>query len=242
MSGADLKACVERRPLHPGRHVAAAVVWAAALAGCAMSSPPRAPATEPLPRELPFLSGSSVLAEWQHRLEAYLLREGTVDATRLTKLPALRSPAVERPGQIVFAATDIEASASELDGFDAFGLLLGKQDVAPAPRYVFIVGTVARGGYRPTALTDVRVVALSVRGGRAVWEGGSTNAEALARYVQRRDTSTALRFPAVRDRFLLTDCLPAICVDELNSGARWTLFPASAEPAPAPPRAGAPAS
>jgi hypothetical protein len=142
----------------------------------------------------------------------------------LAQLPALRSPEVVRPGQIVFAATDIEALATERDGFDAFGLLVGRQDAAPVSRYVFIVGVVVREEYRPVALADIRAVSMSVRNGVVTWDTGPGDTLALRRYVQGLDATSVLRFPNVHDSFRLTDCPPATCVEELRSGAYWTLY------------------
>jgi hypothetical protein len=142
----------------------------------------------------------------------------------LSQLPALRTPAVARPGQIVFAANDIDAHVPERDGYDVFGLLLGKQNTTAGPRYVFIVGALQRQQYWPVAVADVRVAAMSVKAGIATWETGSADVEALLRYRKSADSSTALRFPAERDQFRLIGCDPGVCVEELRSGARWALY------------------
>lgn len=174
--------------------------------------------------DLSETAGRNVVAEWQRQLEAYLASSGSVDPALLAQLPALRSPAVRRPGQIVFAATDIESFAAERDGFDAFGLLVGKLDTAAGPSYVFIVGTVARSEYRAVVVADVRAVALAVRDGKVAWEVGPSDPRALALYRQDIDRTTAVRFPADRDRFRLIACAPEVCVEEPRSGARWTLM------------------
>jgi hypothetical protein len=211
--------------------LAATMLLAIALGGCAVYSAPKP--TAAMVREMPDATSRAVIATWQGRLEQHIASAGDGDPAVLSQLPALRSPAVARPGQIVFAASDVDAHVSERDGYDVFGLLLGKQTTADGPRYVFIVGAVQREEYWPVVIADVRVVALSFKAGIAAWETGPADVEALLRYRKNADTSTALRFPAERDQFRLIGCDPGVCVEELRSGARWALYGhASTAPAP----------
>jgi hypothetical protein len=211
---------------------------AVAAAGCAVHSAPKVSGATF--RELPDATSRAVIATWQTRLEQHIASAGDGDPAVLSRLPALRSPAVARPGQIVFAASDIDAHVPERDGYDAFGLLVGKQSTTAGPRYVFIVGAIQREDYWPVAVADVRVAALSIKAGIATWETGPSNVEALVRYRKDADRSTALRFPAERDQFRLIDCDPGVCVEEFRSGARWALYghaptaPAAAAVQPAP--------
>jgi hypothetical protein len=208
------------------------MLLAVASAGCAVHSSPKA--SSAAVRELPDATSRAVIAAWQTRLEQHIASAGDGDPAVLSQLPVLRSPAVARPGQIVFAASDIDAHVPERDGYDAFGLLLGKQVTTAGPRYVFIVGAVQREEYWPVAVADVRIAALSVKAGIATWETGPSNVEALVRYRKDADRSTALRFPAEHDQFRLIGCDPGVCVEELRSGARWALYGhASTAPAPA---------
>lgn len=203
-----------------------------ALGGCAVYSAPKP--TAAAVRELPDATSRTVIATWQARLEQHITSAGDGDPAVLSQLPALRSPAVARPGQIVFAASDIDAHVPERDGYDVFGLLLGKQNTAAGPRYLFIVGAIQREEYWPVAIADVRVAAMSIKAGVATWETGTADVEALLRYRKGADTSTALRFPAERDQFRLIGCDPGVCVEELRSGARWALYGhASSSSAPA---------
>ena len=214
--------------------LAVVLLTAAALSGCAIYSPP---ATSPKVRELPDATARAVIGTWQDRLGQHIASAGDGDPAILSQLPGLRSPAVARPGQIVFAATDVEAHATERDGYDVFGLLLGKQITASGPRYVFVVGAVERQDYWPVAVTDVRIAAMSVKGGVATWETGPANADALTRYRRSAETSTAVRFPADHDQFRLVGCDPGVCVEELRSGARWALYldaPVTSAPATPP--------
>lgn len=209
---------------------AAAVLLAAGLGGCAMYSPP--PVDRPAIRDLPAVTGTIAIAAWQERLARHI-ESANGDPAVLAQLPALRSAAVVRPAQILFAATDIEARVPERDGFDVFGLLVGKHSSSAGPRYVFIVGVVERQDYWPMTVGDVRVAALAMREGGATWQTGLADVEALRRYRAASDTSTTVRFPAAQDRFRLVDCDPGVCVEELRSGARWALYsspPAATDP------------
>jgi hypothetical protein len=208
------------------RIAALSASFAIALAGCATSvSPPPAATRPPSAEQSTDLDSRIAIAEWQRRLEVFITGSGGPDLTALERLPALRSPAVTRPGQIVFAATDIEALTAERDGFDVFGMLVGRRD-STTPRFIFIVGTVAREAYRPVALADIRAVSVAVRDGTVAWEVGPGNSQALQLYLKGLDATSALRFPNVHDQFRLTDCTPAVCVEELRSGARWALYAA----------------
>ena len=201
-------------------HVAV-LLMAGALSSCATHSSP--PTAGPATRKLPDETGKLAIAAWQARLGQHI-EGGGGDPAVLAQLSALRSPAVARPSQIVFAATDIEALVPERDGFDVFGLLVDKHNTATGPRFVFIVGVVERLDYWPVAVGDVRVAELAVNGGVATWETGPADTGALSRYRAGSDTSTTVRFPAVRDQFRVVDCAPGICVEELRTGARWTLY------------------
>jgi hypothetical protein len=210
---------------------AAVIMVAGLLSSCAMYSSP--PVARPAVGELPHPTATMAVAAWQDRLGKHIEGAGG-DPAVLAELPALRTPAVARPSQIVFAATDIEALVPERDGFDVFGLLVGRHSTAAGPRYVFIVGVVERRDYWPVTVGDVRVVAMVVKGGVATWETGPADSAALIRYRAGADSSTTVRFPAVLDRFRVIDCAPGACVEELRTGARWALYP-GAPPASAPP-------
>ena len=217
---------------------AAVMLMAGVLSSCAMYSSP--PVARPAIRDLPDPTGTMAVAAWQARLGQHI-EGGGGDPAVLAQLSALRSQAVARPSQILFAATDIEALVPERDGLDVFGLLVGRHSSAIGPRYVFIVGVVERQDYWPAAVGDVRVAALTLKSGVATWETGHANAESLMRYRAGADRSTTVRFPAVQDRFRVVDCDPGVCVEELRTGVRWALYSsapaASAPPAqlPAPP-------
>ncbi len=191
------------------------------MAGCAQ--------TGPTPVVAPDTSTRGVAAEralqvWGERLAEHVSVAGQGDVAVLAALPALRSPAQLRPAQIVFGVTDIDALEAGRDGFDAVGLMVGRQDDAARFAYVFVVGVIERQDHRPVDLIDVRAVTVSVRQGQATWVIGPEDARALALYERRRDADTALRFPALLDQFVLAACVSGRCVEERASGARWPLY------------------
>lgn len=200
----------------------AGLLLALLLNGCATYAPrPAAPAAG---GHTPEPAAMTVITEWQRRLGQHVAQAGSGDPSVLSQMPGLRSSAVRRPGQIVFAATDVESFVAERDGYDVFGLLLGKHDSATGPRYVFVVGAVERRNYRSVAVADLRVTAMSVRNGVATWQTGASDDASLTRYRQGADPSAAVRFPADQDHFRMVACPQGVCVEELASGARWTLY------------------
>jgi len=200
----------------------AVLLLAGLLNGCATYAP--RPATPPSSREMSGATAMLVIAEWQRRLAQHVAQAGSGDPAVLAQMPGLRSPAVLRPGQIVFAATDVESFVAERDGYDVFGLLLGRQDGTAGQRYVFVVGTVERRNYRSIGVVDIRLAAMSVRNGVAQWQTGSSEAAALTQYRQSADPTAAVRFPGDRDQFGMAICPQGLCVEERASGARWTLY------------------
>ncbi len=187
-------------------------------------------------RDLPETTARLVISEWQSRLAERVTRAGG-DPAVLAQLPGLRSPATARPSQIVFSVTDIDALLPERDGYDAFGLLLGKHADAASTWYVFIVGTVERRNFRPAGVVDVRLAAMRMVDGTVVWKTGTVDSDELRRYRRAAVETTGFPFPAESDRFRMQSCSPSICVEEERSAARWILYfaPAAApnEPSPA---------
>lgn len=193
------------------------------LSGCAFNAP-KQPGLQARTPPVNETSGRTLVDDWQRKLSQYVEQQGRGDPAALAQLPALRSPAVQRPGQIIFAATDVGASTKERDGYDVSGLLLGRRNSTLGPWYLFIVGAIERRDYRPVSIADVRVAAMSTKDGTVIWQTGFGDTTALERYRKSADPSTALRFPADHDRFSLVDCAPGVCVEEARSGARWALY------------------
>jgi hypothetical protein len=208
------------------RGLGAALLLAGLLVGC--GTPTHRPSTV----EYNFqMAAVDPLAVWQQRLGEHLVGIGDADPAALSQLPVLRSPSVLRPARIVFSATEIDSAVAERDGYDVFGLLLDRQPDAGGSWFIFIVGTVERSDYRPAAIRDVRLVAMSMRGGSAVWITGPADAQALARYAKRAAQASVLRFPADHDEFRSFPCAAGLCVEETGSGARWSIDLARRPPA-----------
>jgi hypothetical protein len=222
------------RPL--AQRAASALALSALLLvqGCAMRAP-RAAADAHPDAAMSDAHARQVVAMWQQQLTDYLQRAGAGDPAALAQLPARRATGTLRPARITFGALDVETGAAEREGFDVQGLLLDAAAGVGAQPYVFVVGILQREGYRPMALVDVRLVALTPRGGQLLWTVGDGDAQALARYRAAVDADTPLRFPADKDRFELVACGTRWCADEHASGARWSLdigMPALARAAP----------
>ena len=201
--------------------VAMLLVAAATLSGC--SGPTRHGTMPDGPSLAAQPSGDLLVQAWGQQLASYVDRAGHGDPAALAQLPMLRSAPGLRPAQIVFRANDLAASQPGQDGFDLSGLLLGRQQRDGQTWYVFVVGAVARDDGRPVALTDLRLMALSLQNGQPVWRSSAPDAQALRRYDEHLGAQRVLRFPAENDRFALQPCAPAICVEEATSGARWRL-------------------
>jgi hypothetical protein len=209
----------------------AGFLLAAALGGCAYSA--RRDTAASAARELSEAEARSAVVQWQTSVNRYVTSDDHGGAAALARLPVLRSPAVPRPGRIVFSALDVGASAVERDGHDVFGLLLGKPPGDTGATYVYVVGTVARSEFRPVAVVDVRIAVMSLGNGTVDWKLGDGSRASMARYRAAADPTAAPRFPADRDRFRLLDCPAAICVEETVSGARWVLPMATSAAPPA---------
>jgi hypothetical protein len=202
--------------------IAALTLLAVVLNGCATYVP--RPPTNVAAQALEETTSTRLIGEWQERVARHIALAGGGDPAVLSQLPGLRSPSVLRPGQIVFGANDIDSSVAERDGYDVFGLLVGKRNSVGGSRYVFIVGTVQRRNYRSVAVADIRVTTLSMHKGTTYWQTGDSDKQALARYRASADPATAVRFPADRDQFRMVACPDRICVDDMVSGARWSLY------------------
>jgi hypothetical protein len=168
--------------------------------------------------------GARLAAAWCQALSAHVMQAGRGDPSVLSMWGLARTPATPRPAQIVFAATDLEASAPGRDGYDAFGLLLGRLADDDARVQVFAVGTLARSEHRPSDIVDVRLVLLWPQKGQLACRSGPPDAAALALYRQHALRGGSLRFPGAHDRFKLVRCDSGPCAEEAASGARWLLY------------------
>jgi hypothetical protein len=168
--------------------------------------------------------GERLVGAWCRAVAAHVAQAGHGDPSVLSLWGLARTPATPRPAQIVFGATDLEASAPGRDGYDAFGLLLGRMPMGDAIGQVFMVGTVARADYRPGDIVDARPVVLWLQQGQLACRSGPPDDSALAMYRRQALRGGSLRFPGAHDRFALVRCDSGLCAEESVSGARWRLY------------------
>ena len=192
-----------------------------ALAGCASRS--QAPYGVAAAAVLPEGTAAQLVSAWQDEVCRYVDREGDGDPAVLAETKALRSPEALRPARITFGVLDVNAGAAARDGWDVQGVLVGRQASGAIDHYVFLVGIVARSGYVPVGIQDIRLVGLSVRGGSSSWETGTADATAVQRYREAFRGVGAIRFPGDTDSFRMTVTADRVSVREVRSGAEWWL-------------------
>jgi hypothetical protein len=195
-------------------------VLAATVPACATRAPHRQVADPP-----PALSigTNRLISVWQRELGRFISRNGQADPTALSELRVARSRAVLRPARITFGVLDVEASAPGRDGWDLEGVLTGKQVIGDRSWYFFIVGVVARAGYRPSALADIRAVGVSAQNGTLSWRTSQEQPQAVQRYRETFGAAVPVQFPADTDTFALKILDRQVSIRELRSGAQWSL-------------------
>jgi hypothetical protein len=193
----------------------------AVLAGCAARAP-HPDVIEPQ-GSLSERTAERLISVWETRLARYIDQEGGGDPGVLAQTRALHSRDILRPARITFDALDVDAQVPSRDGWDVEGLLIGKQSSGTRNWYVFLVGIVARGGYRPSSIQDIRMVGLSAEKGVFTWVKSRTDREAVKRYRETFRRSSMVRFPGDTDRFVMHVSEDRTSVQELRSGADWSL-------------------
>lgn len=163
------------------------------------------------------------LAFWSNSLVDYLNQPGESWSSRLSGLRALRGRQVLRPERIVFSALAQGGDIRDPDTWDVRGLFLGRKTLGYRHWYVFIVGVVEREDYRPMAIRDVRLMALTKAYPRGLWAQGAPDAESLHGYRRAYQNQSPVRFPADDDRFQIDLVENQVRVLETASGAEWTL-------------------
>jgi hypothetical protein len=191
------------------------------LAGCATRSSQVEMA--PTPGTLDEATVAGLIADWQGQLCRYIARQGRGDDAVLTELRTLRSTNVLRPARIAFGVLGAGAAPPDRTGWDVEGVLVGTHKQGPFVRHVFVVGIVAYDGALPTKIQDIRLVALSPLAETLVWETSAANPAAVARYRETFSGPAASRFPADDDAFRMKASRARVSVEELRSGADWTL-------------------
>jgi hypothetical protein len=192
-----------------------------ALAACATRLPHAD--TPPSSGTLSELTVKQLVFAWEEQLRRYIDRQGHGDPAVLSQTRVLHSRDVLRPARITFDALDLESEAPGRDGWDVQGVLIGKQASAGTDWYIFLVGIIRRGGYRPLDIDDIRVVGFSLRGGRASWQISAADPSAVQRYRDSLERAAAIRFPGDTDRFSLEVSGDRMSVTEVRSGVAWSL-------------------
>ncbi len=191
------------------------------LAGCAVRGP-RTDVVEP-EAVLPEATVKRLISTWEQELGRYIGREGGGDPAALSRTQALHSRDVPRPARITFGVMDVEPIVPNRDGWDVQGLLIGKQASGTRNWYVFVVGIVTRGGYRPSSVQDIRLVAFSAQGRKLSWQMSPADPQAVQRYRDTFSASATVRFPGDTDRFSMNADGERLSVQEERSGATWVL-------------------
>ena len=192
------------------------------LAGCAVRAP-RTDVMEPQV-DLPEATVKRLISAWEQELARYISREGGGDPAALSRTQTLHSRDVPRPARITFGVLDVEPNVPNRDGWDVQGLLIGKQTSGMRNWYVFVVGIVTRGGYRPSWIQDMRLVAFSAQGRKLSWEMSPADPQAVQRYRDTFRGSATVQFPGDADRFSMNAVGERLWVEEVRSGATWALL------------------
>ena len=199
----------------------AAVLLLSIMAGCATRAPHIAVMGPD--GNLPDGTCSRLIGVWQQQLARYVVDEGSGDPAIVSQMRVLHSRDILRPARITFGVLDVEATTPAKDGWDIQGVLIGKQMYGESNWYVFLVGIVARTGYRPSSIVDIRLVGLWARAGKLAWEMSPAAPLALQRYRDTYRESVPVRFPENTDQFSMSATDDRVSVRELRSRADWSL-------------------
>ncbi|MHC4414973.1 MAG: hypothetical protein ACYS0G_06800 [Planctomycetota bacterium] len=175
---------------------------------------------------------------WQASLEEYVVTEGNGDPNILRSED--RPPSESDFGLIGAKGGGLPFISPRRT--DANGVLLGLRNARDRDWYVYLVGTVEyRGSFVDFPLddprvTDIRLIAFSIRGGEFAWGVGEPHEAAVEQYCRpqletwRRShpsragaTQAPTSFPTRKDVFRLEVApLLMVAIDE-HSQARWML-------------------
>jgi hypothetical protein len=202
-----------------------ALLLVGVLAGCAVRAPH--PDGTESQSSLPERTVKRLISVWERELNRYIGHEGGGDPAALSQTRALHSRDVPRPARITFSVLDVDAQVPSRDGWDVERVLIGKRSSGTCHWYIFLVGIVARNGYRPMSIQDIRVVGLSAWGGQLSWVVGTPDRNAVRRYWETFRGSAAVRFPEAADQFIMWVDEGRVTVHEIRSAAEWSLRPSS---------------
>jgi len=199
------------------------VLFLIALTACSTRAPHPGPATKAQHAGVSERTVAQIISAWKEQLGTYIEREGAGDPAILSHTRTLQPRDVQRPGRIMFGVLDINSGVPGRDGWDAQGVLIGKQASGGHTWYVFLVGLIQRSDYRPKGIQDIRLVALSAQAGVLRWRTSEAQPQAMVRYLTAFAASDPLRFPDDGDRFQMTAAGDRVEVLESESGAQWFL-------------------
>jgi len=193
----------------------------------------------------------TAIESWRSSLEQYVTEQGHGDLNVLRR--ADRPPSESDFGLIGATTAGFPFVAPRRT--DANGVLLGHRKIADRIWFVYLVGMVEyRGWFVDFALDhshvmDIRLIALSERGGEFTWMTSEPDAAALERYCgpqreqwRRSDPSradaidTPSVFPTDADEFQITVESGGVWVVDRHSDATWKLSAIRPPRPPASPR------
>jgi len=166
-------------------------------------------------------ASSVSIPSWQESVTKYVKDRGNGDPTVLRAMTL----ADNRAGFSVIGHHDADAS------IDANGLLLGHERVGERLWFVYLVGLVDK-----QVVKDIRLTAVSMDGGQAIWKRGRGSKASLWRYRDFGVKQAKERFPDRKtppprytgfprpdDVFKLTSDGGKLVATHEGSGARWEL-------------------
>ena len=167
-------------------------------------------------------SSQPTMSSWQKSVTKYVDDQGKGDPMVLRDMTV---PEDGRPGFSVIGHHDTRASV------DVNGVLLGHEKVGARAWFVYLVGQVEK-----ERVTDIRLAAVSMRGGKATWKRGNESKQSLNTYRADGEKQAKERFPDRKtlppryagfprpdDVFKLTNENGKLTATHEASGARWEL-------------------
>lgn len=164
---------------------------------------------------------SPSLSSWQDSLTTYVREKGYGDPTVLRDITL----ADNRSGFSVIGHHDTREST------DVNGLLLGHEQIGGRMWFVYLVGLVEK-----ERVTDIRLAAVSMEGGKSIWKRGGESGQALRVYRNYGMKQASERFPDRKwapprytgfprpdDVFRLNNTNGKLVATHEASGARWQL-------------------
>ena len=167
-------------------------------------------------------SSQPTMSSWQKSVTKYVNDQGRDDPMILRDMTV---PEDGRPGFSVIGHHDTRESV------DVNGVLLGHEKVGDRTWFVYLVGQVEK-----ERVTDIRLAALSMRGGKSTWKRGKGSKQSFDAYRAFGEKQAKERFPDRKslppryagfprpdDVFKLTNENGKLTATHEATGARWEL-------------------